>query len=187
MREPSDREIQKEAVLKNCFDCLVETGMESITTRDFTRVTGLKPSSLYYWFDSKDEIIYDATNYGINYVVDSMFKYVMHNIDNIQKFSEEFPEFVQDYKAQLKTIIQVTTSRKYSARIKETFSYTEGLYDICAEKIFSLLEIEYKEAKVLVDLFVSTAIDYVIWDKEDKFKEEIAFIFSFLENTRSCK
>ena len=181
MREPAEREIQKDIVLKKCFECLVEKGIESITTRDFTKATGLQSSSLYYWFEDKDEIILDATNFGISYVVDDIFDYAMHHLNNIPKFAKEFPEFAQEYKLQLKTIIQVTTSRKYGERIKETFSYTGALYDKCADELSSLLGIDYKKVRMIIDLFVSTMIDYVIWEEKEKFREELSFIFSFLE------
>lgn len=184
MREPAEREIQKNIVLEKCFNCLVEKGIESITTRDLTKATGLKSSSLYYWFQDKDEIILDATNFGINYVVDNIFDYAMHHLDNIPKFVEDFPEFAQGYKTQLKTIIQVTTSRKYGEHIKDHFSFTGELYDRCAEKLSFILGIEYKKVRILVDLFVSTMIDYVIWDEKEKFIDELSFIFSFFENVK---
>ena len=73
MRNPVERdEIQKDIVLKKCFDCLVETGIEGATIRDFSRVTGMTTSSLYYWFNDKDEIVLDATEFGIRMIVDSL-------------------------------------------------------------------------------------------------------------------
>ncbi len=36
------------------------------------------------------------------------------------------------------------------------------------------------KVRILVDLFVSTLIDYVIWDEKEKFVNELAFILSVL-------
>ena len=184
MRNPAEREIKKEVVLSKCFGCLMEKGIEATTIKDFSEATGMATSSIYYWFEDKDEIVFDATNYCINYVVDNIFTYSMQHLNNIPTFFNEFPDFVQDYKSPLKTIIQITTSKKYGEKIKETFSYTENLYDKCAERISSLLNAEYSKVRILVDLFVSTMIDYVIWDEKEKFVNELAFILSVLENAK---
>lgn len=112
MRNPAEREIKKEVVLSKCFGCLMEKVIEATIIKGFSEATGMAASSIYYWFEDKDEI----------------------------------------------------------------FSYTENLYDKCAEKISSFLNAEYSKVRMLVDLFVSTMIDYVIWDEKEKFVNELAFI-----------
>ena len=62
MRKPTEREnVQKDNVLKKCFECLIETGIEGASIKDFSNATGMTASSLYYWFTDKDEIVLDAT------------------------------------------------------------------------------------------------------------------------------
>ena len=118
MRNPVERdEIQKDIVLKKCFDCLVETGIEGATIRDFSRVTGMTTSSLYYWFNDKDEIVLDATEFGIRMIVDTLFEYAIKHINNIKKMCDEFPEIAKKYSSALKVVFQIAASPTYGTQI----------------------------------------------------------------------
>jgi len=70
MRQSADKEeMQKDLLLEQCFNCLVSTGLEGVSIREFQNATGMTASSLYYWFSDKDEIVLDAVGFGINKIV----------------------------------------------------------------------------------------------------------------------
>lgn len=64
-------------MLKKCFETLVETGIEGSSINNLSNATGMTSSSLYYWFKDKDEILLDATEYGLKKVLGALFAYAM--------------------------------------------------------------------------------------------------------------
>ena len=64
--------MQQEMILKNCFDCFVELGLEHATIRNLCYATGLKASSIYYRFANKEVIILKATVWGFKNVTRSI-------------------------------------------------------------------------------------------------------------------
>ena len=103
MRTPTEREdVQKEEVLKKCFECIVETGIEGASIKEFSNATGMSSSSLYYWFKDKDEIVIDATCYGLKLVFERLLKKLMNYADKPDQLMEGFPKVLKEHNSYLK-------------------------------------------------------------------------------------
>ena len=178
MREPTEREnVQKDAVLKKCFDCLVETGIEGASINNFSSATGMASSSLYYWFKDKDEILLDATEYGLKKVVEKLFAYAEKHLDNIDEMCEGFPRLVEKQSSALRFVLQVAASPKYGKVAVEISDKLLGLYDNYAMKLSEQLNMPFEKVRLIVDLVVSIVIDAVIWKEWNKFSKELRYIF----------
>lgn len=181
MRESIEKdEVQRDILLQQCFECLVTTGLEGVSIREFQNATGMNASSLYYWFTDKDEIVLDAVSYGVNKIVRELFDYAMCHIHNLHEMRDEFPKVVQKYKTQLKAVFQVVTSPKYGEKIIRISSDFNMLYDDYAQKLAKQMMIPYGQVRSLVDLFISSIIDCVIWDEWEKLSREIDTILNCL-------
>lgn len=71
--EKVERESCKEKILRECFDCMAELGLEQITIRALCEATGLTASSLYYRFNDKDEIVFEAAFWGLETITKELF------------------------------------------------------------------------------------------------------------------
>ena len=183
MREPTEREnVQKDAVLKKCFECLVETGIEGASINNFSSATGMASSSLYYWFKDKDEILLDATEYGLRKVLEKLFDYAEKHIENIEELCEGFPKLVEKQSASLRFVLQVAASPKYGRFAVEISDKKLDLYDNYAKKLSDHLDIPFEKIRLLVDLVVSIVIDAVIWQEWNKFSAELKYVFKDLMN-----
>ena len=181
MREPTEREnVQKDAVLKKCFECLVETGIEGASINNFSSATGMASSSLYYWFKDKDEILLDATEYGLRKILEKLFVYADKHIDNIDEFCEGFPKLVEKQSAALRFVLQVAASPKYGSLAVEISDKKLDLYDDYAKKLAEHMNLPFERIRLIVDLVVSIVIDVVIWKEWNKFSAELKYIFNDL-------
>lgn len=183
MREPTEREnVQKDAVLKKCFECLVETGIEGASINNFSSATGMASSSLYYWFEDKDEILLDSTEYGLKKVLEKLFDYAEKHIDNIEELCEGFPKLIEKQSAALRFVLQVAASPKYGDRVVGISDTMLDLYDNYAKKLSEQLSMPFEKIRLLVDLVVSAVVDVVIWKEWNKFSKELKYIFKDLMN-----
>lgn len=180
MREPTEREDQKEEVLQKCFDCLVSVGLENVSIREFTKATGLNSSSLYYWFSDKDEIVLDATDFGLNKIMTHLFDYATKNINDIEKMCNGFPDVLKNYSSHLRLVFQVATSPQYGKRAVEISNHFAVFYDKFAKELSKKLTTDYTTIRHWVDLFVSAVVDCVIWNEWEKFIREINFLLRII-------
>lgn len=183
MREPAEREeIKKNKILEQCFNCIVEYGIEKTSIRVFSEATGMTTSSLYYWFKDKDEIVLDATEYGIIVIADAFFENAMEHIFKIDEVCNGLQELSKRYQAYLKTIFQIVASPQYGDRITELSKSITVLYDTYAKKMVSQLDIPYSDARTIVDLFISSIMDCTLWNEWDKLSRELEFLLSLILN-----
>lgn len=181
MRNPSEKEdVQREQVLERCFECLSKNGIEKTSIRDLSKATGMTTSSLYYWFKDKDEIVLDATEYGIRVIVDRLFEAVIENLDSVENMCMELYKLVKNYQLSMKTIFQVVASPKYGQKVAEMSEHTTILYDTCAKRLAGHLKTSYEKVRIIVDLFISSIIDCVLWGEWDKLSREMEFLLSIL-------
>lgn len=181
MREPTEREnVQKDTVLAKCFDCLVETGIEGASINNFSGSTGMTPSSLYYWFTDKDEIVLDDTEYGMKKVIGQLFDYAEKHINDIEQMRSGFPDVVKKHSASLRVVFQIAASPKYGEKTVEMSDELLDLYDDYARKFSKQMNLSYEKVRLIVDLVVSTVIDAVIWNGWEKLSREIDTILSCL-------
>lgn len=173
MREPTERDVNKKYVLLKCFKCLTKIGVEQITTRNFSDETGMATSSLYYWFKDKDELIVDATEFGLHYIVEKLFRYALDNINNVEYLCNEFYKIADEYKMELRLILQIVNSPKYGERIREHSGSLSRIYDEYTDELAEAINVNCSDIRGVVDLFISTITYYVMWEDKDKLQHEI--------------
>lgn len=49
--------VGKKEIINNCLELLVARGLTQTTTRELSKVMKLKSGDMYYYFNSKDELI----------------------------------------------------------------------------------------------------------------------------------
>ena len=181
MRTPTEREdVQKEEVLKKCFECIVETGIEGASIKEFSNATGMSSSSLYYWFKDKDEIVIDATCYGMKLVFERLLKKLMNYADKPDQLMEGFPKVLKEHNSYLKTIFQIVSSPNYGSEIIEKSKALFEEKDEYLKEISDKFKYPYEKMQIIADLFISSIVDCVIWNKWKKLKREFEYIVSII-------
>ena len=188
MREPTERDVNKKEILLKCFKCLTKIGVEQVTTRTFSDETGMATSSLYYWFKDKDEIIVDAAEFGLQYIVEKLFRYALDNINDVKNLCNEFYKIADKYKMELSLIFQIVNSPKYGERIRKHGGGFSRIYNEYTNKLAEAMKVNCSDIEGVVDLFISSITYYVIWENKDKLLRETRkideLINGFVRNIR---
>lgn len=182
MRNPAEREVKKEVVLQQCFECLTEKGIESITIKDFSVATGMAMSSIYYWFEDKDEIVLDSVEWGLDEYVRIIFDYAFEHTDDLIKLCEGIKELAQKNKKQFRLIFQIATSPQYGESVRRFSDKLDLEYERYTEILSKKLNLNFDILYPYVSLFISVFIDCVIWDSWDKFDIATKSILKFVKS-----
>ncbi len=181
MRQPLAKAVDKIEILEKCFSYLCDYGLEQVSIRKLCERTNMGTGSVYYWFKNKDEVILDATEYGINYLIDELMDFAFEHIDNINMLCTEFPKMIEQRIDQLKVIIRVATSPMYCDSLNlysKTFTYK---YDSFAQKLSQRINLPYNTIRVLVDNFVSITTDCIIWEDWGKYERQLEYVLEGLK------
>ncbi|MBO4251045.1 MAG: helix-turn-helix transcriptional regulator [Clostridia bacterium] len=166
-----------EAFLKIIFDCLVRNGVENTTMRMICDATDLTASSLYYRFKNKDEIILEASYFGLNSVTRELFWVVAEKINNFQKLFIAFLKNVDARKQSIKLIYQVLASPKYGDDFKKMAHSAPLVIYKYALMLSNRLRCLSEEIMPYVGLTIAVIREYVIWGNRESTKQKLKFIY----------
>lgn len=65
--------IGKKEIINNCLELLVARGLTQTTTRELSKAMKLKSGGMYYYFNSKDELIIACAEEAVIRVENSLF------------------------------------------------------------------------------------------------------------------
>lgn len=182
MRERAVRDV-REDILSASFDYLVKNGLDSVSLRELCKSTGISMGSIYYWFDSKDELFIDSAVYGLHKVADDIFDYAFRSMGDLKQFFNNCLGEISKYKMQLRFIYQTAASPLYGEHLRKKALDLNLSYDRYAKTLSELINYSADELTPLVYIFIATVLDYIIWDDYAKAKIQLDYIYSVLEKT----
>ena len=159
---------KKKAIIKTTWEYLLKTGLSNASIGDLCREAKLAQSSLYYWFENKDDIWISAGKYGISKVVDALLEFTFNHTNDIRKYFDTLLNEVEKYKFELRLAIQITTSPVFGERMRDKSKDFRLLYEKYAEKIMNIFGCTHHQAEVFIYSIIASVIDYAIWDDGDK-------------------
>ena len=163
--EVSDK---RKAIITTTWDYLLRTGLANASIGELCREAKVAQSSLYYWFENKDDIWISAGKYGLSKVVDALFAFTFNHTEDVRKYFNTLLDEVEKYKYELRLALQITTSPVFGERMREKSKEFRLLYEKYAEKIMGIFECTYEQAEVFIYSIIAYVIDYVIWDDGEK-------------------
>lgn len=161
----SDR---KKEIIKTTWNYLMNHGLEHSSIGELCRETGIAQSSLYHYFENKDDIWISAGKYGMARVVDSLFEFTFNHTHDIDSFFIDLLDEAEKYKHDLRLGLQITTSPVFGGRMREKANDFRLLYERYAGKLMAIFNCTYLQAEIFIYSIIAYVIDYAIWDDREK-------------------
>ncbi len=159
---------KKKTIIQATWEYLLKTGLANASIGDLCREAKLAQSSLYYWFENKDDIWINAGKYGLSKVVDALLGFTFAHTDNIPKYFDTLLDEVEKYKYELRMALQITTSPIFGERMREKSKDFRLWYEKYAERLIEIFGCSYEQAELFIYSIIAFVIDYAIWDDGEK-------------------
>ncbi len=159
---------KKKTIIATTWGYLLKTGLSNASIGDLCREVKLSQSSLYYWFENKDDIWISAGKYGLSKVVDALLVFTFNHLDKIQEYFDTLLDEVEKYKYELRLALQITTSPVFGKRMRDKSKDFRLLYERYANELISIFNCTYDQAETFIYSIIAYVIDYAIWDDRDK-------------------
>lgn len=159
---------RKKEIIKTTWKYLLAHGLGHSSIGELCRETDVAQSSLYHYFENKDEIWISAGKYGLSKVVDALFEFTFNHTNNVKSFFEELLDEVEKYKYELRLGVQITTSPIFGERMREKANDFRLLYERYAGKLMGMFGCTYLQAETFIYSIIAYVIDYAIWDDREK-------------------
>ena len=114
---------RRTAFLETCFDTFCENGLENTSLKMLADACGVTNGSLLYYFESKDNLVIEATAHCMAKVEDDFMAQAPTSFADIERFLREMPYLTAKlHGAKYRFMYQVYASPKYREYGKELVS-----------------------------------------------------------------
>ena len=125
---------RRTAFLETCFDTFCENGLENTSLKMLADACGVTNGSLLYYFESKDNLVIEATAHCMAKVEDDFMAQAPTSFADIERFLREMPYLTAKlHGAKYRFMYQVYASPKYREYGKEFFKGVNIRYHNYAE------------------------------------------------------
>ena len=159
---------KRKAIIKTTWEYLLRKGLANASVGDLCRETKLAQSSLYYWFENKDDIWISAGKYGLSTVVDKLFVFTLEHTKSLREYFDTLLREIDKYKDELRCVIQITVSPVFGERMRETMKEFNDSYADFAKQLMEIFDCAFDLAEIFIYTTLSAIIDYVVWEDGEK-------------------
>ena len=159
---------KKMQIITATWNYLLKKGLADASIGELCRETNCAQSSLYYWFENKDDIWINAGKYGLSKVVEALFDFTVKNIGDARKYFDTLLDEVEKYKYELRLAVQITTSPVFGERMRDKSKDFNVLYENYGERFINLCGCSVEDVQVFIYSVIAFVVDYAIWDDREE-------------------
>ena len=159
---------RRTAFLETCFDTFCENGLENTSLKMLADACGVTNGNLLYYFESKDNLVIEATAHGMAKVEDDFMARAPKDFADIERFLTEMPYITAKlHGAKYRFMYQVYASPKYREYGKEFFKGVNIRYHNYAELLSDKLGMPVDYIQGMIYIFVRACVHYALFEDEE--------------------
>ena len=152
-----------------CLNCFVEKGLTSTSSKDLCRAGNLQYGGIYYYFETKEEIVLACAEEAINRIEQSAFGIVLNDIDDVADMMDHLVSLADELSPIMRFLVSVCVSKEYGEKVKPYLVQLAGRYRFYTSRIAAILGCDESEAEPFVYLTILALNNYMIFNERALF------------------
>ena len=124
----SRKEQRTRELIQVCLDVYVEKGLTITTTTHLSYAAGLQNGGIYYYFDTKEEIVIACAEAAIDRIEKRAFGLVLEDLDDIENMMNHLGAMADELSPVMRFLVSVCVSQEYGEKISQAGGQISGLY-----------------------------------------------------------
>lgn len=167
---------KKKDVINCCLDCFIDNGLTKTTTKDLSTALNLQNGGVYYYFNTKTEIVISCAEEAINRLENRVFNLAFEKIADIGNMIKVLEELADELSPIMKFLVSVCVSKEYGDKIKPALIKLADRYLVYSEKFAKALNCKLEDVKPLVYLSILAINNYMIFSEKALFEPQIELV-----------
>lgn len=174
MAEPKRNSHRRTELLEICFDTFCKNGLENTGIKKLSEACGVTNGALIYYFESKDNLIIEATAHCMAKVEDDFMAKAPTSVPDIERFLREMPYLTAKLHGEkYRFMYQVYSSPKYREQGKVFFQGVNVRYHEYAELLSHKLGMPVDFIQGMIYIFVRACVHYALFEEEEYLKLQL--------------
>lgn len=160
--------------LETCFDVFCKNGLENTSLKMLADSCKVTKGALVYYFDTKDNIVIEATAHCMAKVEDDFMAKAPTSFEDIERFLREMPYLTAKlHGKKYRFMYQVYASPKYREYGKEFFSGVKIRYRKYAQQLSGKLGMPADYITGMIYIFVRACVHYALFEDEEYLQSQL--------------
>ena len=156
-----------------CLDCFVEKGLTVTTTTDLCNANNLQNGGIYYYFDTKEEMVLACAEEAISRIEQSAFSIVLEDINDVANMMDHLVTLADELSPVMRFLVSVCVSQEYGEKAKPYLVQLAGRYPNYTERIAEIFGCTKEEVAPYVHLSILALNNYMIFSERALFLPQI--------------
>ena len=162
MMEATDR---KTEVLNACLDLFIEKGLSKTSTRDLSSAMKLQSSGMYYYFNSKDELIIACAEEATLRIESLLIATAINEVQTPAVLMESLQKKAIDMAPTMKFFASVCSDKWCEELIKPVLQRMGERYSKYCERFSEILNCRIEEITPYVHMCIIAISNYMIFEE----------------------
>ena len=101
-----------------CLDCFVEKGLTVTTTTDLCNANNLQNGGIYYYFDTKEEMVLACVEEAISRIEQGAFGIAFEDIQDVANMMHHLSTLADELSPVMRFLVSVCVSQEYGDKVK---------------------------------------------------------------------
>lgn len=160
-------------IISICLDCFIEKGLTVTTTTDLCNANNLQNGGIYYYFDTKEEMVLACAEEAIFRIEQSAFSIALEDIKDIANMVDHLGTLADKLSPVMRFLVSVCVSQEYGEKAKPYLVQLAGRYPYYTERIAEILGCTKEEVEPYVHLSILALNNYMIFNERALFLPQI--------------
>lgn len=169
----SKKEQRTRELIQVCLDVFVEKGLTITTTTDLSFAAGLQNGGIYYYFDTKEEIVIACAETAIDRIEKRAFGLVLEDLDDIENMMNHLGAMADELSPVMRFLVSVCVSQEYGEKVKPLLVKLAGRYPDYTRQIAKILGCSTQDVEPYVHLSILAINNYMIFGERALFEPQI--------------
>lgn len=169
----SKKEQRTRELIQVCLDVFVEKGLTITTTTDLSFAAGLQNGGIYYYFDTKEEIVIACAEAAIDRIEKRAFGLVLEDLDDIENMMNHLGAMADELSPVMRFLVSVCVSQEYGEKVKPLLVKLAGRYPDYTRQIAKILGCSTQDVEPYVHLSILAINNYMIFGERALFEPQI--------------
>lgn len=160
-------------LINACLDCFAEKGLTAVSSKDLCKAGDLQYGGIYYYFETKEEIVLACAEEAINRIEQSMFNIVLEDTEDVANMVGHLGDLADQLSPIMHFLVSVCVSPEYGEKTKPYLVKLAGRYPYYTGRIAEILGCTKEEAEPYVHLSILALNNYMIFNERALFLPQI--------------
>ncbi len=173
---------RKQEVINVCLETFMKKGLTHTSTRDLCEALHLNTGGVFWYFDTKDEIIIACAEAAAVRIEKELIGVALKDIEDPEKLRTDLRVRSEEMRPLMKFFVSVCACQKYEDAVQHTLENLTSRYQQYTKKFAKKLNCSPEEIAPYVYIVINTMLSYMLFGKSSFVAPQLDLVYDVLKN-----